>query len=75
VGTGFHRGRGAYLEFQHEISNSDHEKSLNTYSIFNECGVLTFQVNEALEDAPIYQEKEGAMIDYVEFCKILSGRA
>jgi hypothetical protein len=32
-------------------------------------------VNAALEDAPIYQEKEGAMIDYVEFCKILSGRA
>ncbi|CAB3384191.1 Hypothetical predicted protein [Cloeon dipterum] len=33
------------------------------------------EVNYALEDAPLYEEPEGLMINYIEFCKILCGSA
>ncbi|XP_059485358.1 myosin regulatory light polypeptide 9-like [Neocloeon triangulifer] len=33
------------------------------------------EVNYALEDAPLYEEPEGIMINYIEFCKILCGSA
>jgi hypothetical protein len=49
--------------------------SISYYCILMLYVCALFQVNAALEDAPIYNEKEGPMIDYVEFCKILSGRA